>query len=94
MVFFPFVVKMKLLLALSVVLIALSVLAEPSSAESQEPSVKEKFKNIGEAIKDAAVKVGEKAKSVIKDLHDSKFGTKTRELFTEGIQKIKNKFSK
>ncbi|XP_040290093.1 apolipoprotein C-I-like isoform X2 [Bufo bufo] len=94
MVFFPTVVKMKLLLALSVVLIALSVLAEPSSAESQEPSVKEKFKNIGEAIKDAAVKVGEKAKSVYKDLHESEIGTKTRNFFTESFQKIKNKFSK
>ncbi|KAG8567659.1 hypothetical protein GDO81_013732 [Engystomops pustulosus] len=85
---------MKLLLALSVVLIVLSVLTEPASADSDEPSIKEKFKKFGESVKYVAVKVGEKAKSAIKEIHDSAFATKARSIFTEGIQQLKDKFSK
>lgn len=66
----------------------------PSSAESDEPSLKDRFKSFGESIKDAALKVGEKAKSAYEDLHKSDFGTKTRNFFSESVQKIKEKFSK
>ncbi|XP_075047699.1 apolipoprotein C-I [Mixophyes fleayi] len=85
---------MKLLLAVSVVLIALTVLAEPSSAESEQPSVKERFQSFGESVKDAATKVGEKTKAVFKDIHESEFATKTRDFFSDGFKKIKEKFSK
>ncbi|XP_069804444.1 apolipoprotein C-I-like [Dendropsophus ebraccatus] len=81
---------MKLLLALAVVIFTLSALAEPSSADSQEPSLKDRFRSIGESIKDAASKVGDK----FKEVHNSEFMTKARNLFKEGIEKIKDKFSK
>ncbi|XP_075696361.1 apolipoprotein C-I isoform X2 [Rhinoderma darwinii] len=93
MVFSPAAVKMKLLLALSVVLIALSVLTEPSSAESQEPSLKERVKSFGESIKGAGSVVVDKTKAAIKGLHESEFAIKTRNFFTDGFQKIKDKFS-
>ncbi|XP_056397953.1 apolipoprotein C-I-like [Hyla sarda] len=85
---------MKLLLALSVVLITLSVLAEPSSADSQEPSVKDRFRNIGESIKDAFTKAGEKTKSAFEELHKSDVVKQTSNFFKDTFQKIKDKFTK
>ncbi|XP_073512046.1 apolipoprotein C-I [Phyllobates terribilis] len=85
---------MRLLLALSVVLIALAVLPEPSSAQSEEPSLKDRFKSFGETIKSAASTVGEQAKNAIDNLQKSEFATNTRNFFTEGFQKIRDKFSK
>ncbi|KAM4016506.1 apolipoprotein C-I [Anomaloglossus baeobatrachus] len=86
---------MRLLLALSVVLIALAVLPEPSSAQTQDaPSVKDRLKSIGETIKTAATNFGEKTKTAFEDLHNSEFATSTRNFFSEKFQNIKNKFSK
>ncbi|KAM4703604.1 apolipoprotein C-I [Rhinophrynus dorsalis] len=84
---------MKLLLALSVVLVTLFVVTEASSAESSSPTVMERFESFGDSLKEAATKISEKAKSVYKDLHDSEFGTKTRNWFSDTYQKVKGKIS-
>ncbi|KAG9482112.1 hypothetical protein GDO78_011027 [Eleutherodactylus coqui] len=85
---------MKLLLALSVVFIALSVLAEPSAAEPQESSLADRFRSFGESIKGAFKQVGDKAKEAVDKLHESDFGKKTREVFSDSVKKIKDTFSK
>ncbi|XP_073426911.1 apolipoprotein C-I-like [Dendrobates tinctorius] len=84
---------MRLLLALSVVLIALAVLPESSSAQ-EEPSLKDRLKFFGEKIKATAVSVGEETKAAFENLHKSEFATNARKIFTDGIEKIKSKFSK
>ncbi|XP_069804445.1 apolipoprotein C-I-like [Dendropsophus ebraccatus] len=81
---------MKLLLALAVVIFTLSALAEPSSADSQKPSLKDRFTSIGESIKDAVTEVGDK----FKEVHNSEFLTKARNLFKEWLENIKEKISK
>ncbi|XP_040183394.1 apolipoprotein C-I-like [Rana temporaria] len=85
---------MKLILAISVVIIALTVLAGPSSAESEESPVKEKFDSIVTSIKGAANKAQGHLKSAYERARDSEFGTKTRDFFSDLGKKIKDKFSK
>ncbi|XP_069596861.1 apolipoprotein C-I-like [Ranitomeya imitator] len=85
---------MKLLLALSVVLMALAVLPESTSAETKEPSIKDQLKSFGETVKAAATSVGEQTKAAFEKLHNSEFATSARKIFSDGIEKIKNKFSK
>ncbi|MEE6520890.1 hypothetical protein FKM82_018848 [Ascaphus truei] len=41
-----------------------------------------------------AIKVGDKTKEVIKDLHESDLATKTRNWFSEKYQRVKQTFSK
>ncbi|CAH2319001.1 cGMP-inhibited 3, 5 -cyclic phosphodiesterase B [Pelobates cultripes] len=83
--------KMKLLLAISVFVIALSVMIEPTSADSDSPSIKDRFESIGASIWDAAVKVGEKTKSAFKGLSESEPITKAKGWISETVQKIKKK---
>ncbi|KAM8927303.1 apolipoprotein C-I [Pelodytes ibericus] len=83
---------MKLLLAVSVIVIALSVLAEPTSAQSPSPpTFKDRVDNFGSSIGDMATKFGEKAKTVLKDIHNSEILTKTRNWFTDTYQNLKQK---
>ncbi|XP_063798666.1 apolipoprotein C-I-like isoform X1 [Pseudophryne corroboree] len=89
----PAVVKMKLILAVSVVLVALSVMAEPSSAQSEESTIKTGLKSFVESVKQVATKVGEKTKAVFKELHESEPATKARNFFSDTFQKIKDKLS-
>ncbi|XP_068098324.1 apolipoprotein C-I [Hyperolius riggenbachi] len=88
------VVKMKLILAISVVFIALSVLAGPTSAESEDSAVKEKFTKFGEAIKEAAARAGEKIKNTYEDIRDSEAMTKTKNFFSSSFKQIKDAFTK
>ncbi|XP_077313348.1 apolipoprotein C-I [Lithobates pipiens] len=85
---------MKLILAISVVIIALSVLAGPTSAESEESPVKEKFDSIVTSVKGAANKAHEHLKSAYESARDSEIGVKTRNFFSDLGKKIKDKFSK
>ncbi|XP_073458239.1 apolipoprotein C-I [Aquarana catesbeiana] len=85
---------MKLILAISVVIIALSVLAGPSSAESEESPLKEKVDSIVTSVKGVANKAHEHLKNAYERARDSEFGTKTRDFFTDLGKKIKDKFSK
>ncbi|XP_063292841.1 apolipoprotein C-I-like [Pelobates fuscus] len=84
---------MKLLLAISVFVIALSVMIEPTSADSDSPSIKDRFESFGASIWDAAVKVGEKTKSAFKGLSESEPITKAKGWISDTVQKIKNKVS-
>ncbi|KAM5132583.1 apolipoprotein C-I isoform 1-T2 [Mantella aurantiaca] len=85
---------MKLILAISVVIIALSVLAGPTSADSEETSVKEKFNTFATSVKEVVNKAQEKIKNAYENARDSEFGTKTRNWFADIGKKIQDKFSK
>uniref|UniRef100_A0A6I8R0U8 Apolipoprotein C-I n=2 Tax=Xenopus tropicalis TaxID=8364 RepID=A0A6I8R0U8_XENTR len=81
--------KMKLLLAISVILVTICVLTEckPSEADSESKSFRDHFDSAGTAIKD----FGAKTKDFFKDLHNSEAMTKTRNWFTDLYKKIKEK---
>ncbi|XP_072281570.1 apolipoprotein C-I [Pyxicephalus adspersus] len=85
---------MKLILAISVVIIALSVLPGPSSVQAEESSAKEKFDSFAESVKGVVNKGVEKIKNAYEGVRDSEFGTKTRNWFTDVGRKIKEKFTK
>ncbi|OCT73046.1 apolipoprotein C-I [Xenopus laevis] len=86
---------MKLLLALSVILVTFCVLTEckPSEADAESKTIKDHLETAGTAIKDFGTKVGEKTKDFFKDLHNSEPMTKTRNWFSETFKKIKEKVS-
>ncbi|CAJ0938639.1 unnamed protein product [Ranitomeya imitator] len=67
---------------------------ESTSAETKEPSIKDQLKSFGETVKAAATSVGEQTKAAFEKLHNSEFATSARKIFSDGIEKIKNKFSK
>ncbi|XP_075436729.1 apolipoprotein C-I [Ascaphus truei] len=85
---------MKPILAVSVIVATLCVLADTGSAQSPRPSLSERFDSFGSSVRDMAIKVGDKTKEVIKDLHESDLATKTRNWFSEKYQRVKQTFSK
>ncbi|KAM9298965.1 apolipoprotein C-I isoform 1-T2 [Gastrophryne carolinensis] len=84
---------MKLLLAVSVVVLALFVLAEPSSAEPEEQTLKEKFNAFGDKVKDGVSKAHDKLKEAIKDIRESAAATKVSNWFKNTADKVKSAFS-
>ncbi|KAG8433886.1 hypothetical protein GDO86_012307 [Hymenochirus boettgeri] len=83
---------MKLLLAVSVLLATVFVLAEANPTDETK-TFKDHIESVGTSIKQFASKVGDKAKEVIKDIHETEFAKKSREWISDTFQKIKGKIS-
>ncbi|XP_053308689.1 apolipoprotein C-I-like [Spea bombifrons] len=84
---------MKLLLAVSVIVVALFVMAGPTSASEDSSSVKDHFESFGSSVREFATKVGEKTKTAFEKLHKSEFATKTRDWFSDAFKNVKEKFT-
>ncbi|XP_030639645.1 apolipoprotein C-I [Chanos chanos] len=78
---------MKLPIAIAVLML---VLVANTEAE-EEPTLEERFTSFGNQMKEITGDLATKTKDAFEKFHQSEFATKTRDWFTEQIEKVKQK---
>nr|XP_048681240.1 apolipoprotein C-I-like [Caretta caretta] len=79
--------------SITLILVALTVLADSALAQPTEPTLSEKFEKFQNRLQAFADSIADKTKAAFQELRHSKFSEKTRHWFSEQFQKIKEKFN-
>ncbi|CAI5663602.1 apolipoprotein C-I [Oreochromis niloticus] len=78
---------MRLYLAVAVLMLAFVAYTEAQD----DTSIQERFDRFGQKLTEIGQSLAEKTKTAFQDLHNSEFGTSTRNWFTDAFQKMKDK---
>uniref|UniRef100_A0A669BT51 Apolipoprotein C-I n=1 Tax=Oreochromis niloticus TaxID=8128 RepID=A0A669BT51_ORENI len=76
---------MRLYLAVAVLMLAFVAYTEAQD----DTSIQERFDRFGQKLTEIGQSLAEKTKTAFQDLHNSEFGTSTRNWFTDAFQKMK-----
>ncbi|XP_063343318.1 apolipoprotein C-I [Pelmatolapia mariae] len=78
---------MRLYLAVAVLMLAFVAYTEAQD----DTSIQDRFDKFGQKLTEIGQSLAEKTKTAFHDIHNSEFGTSTRNWFTDAFQKIKDK---
>ncbi|CAM4698874.1 apolipoprotein C-I [Caretta caretta] len=79
--------------SISLILVALTVLADSAQAQPTELTLSEKFENFQNRLQAFADSIADRTKAAFQELHHSELSEKTRNWFSEQFQKMKEKFN-